>query len=97
LNLPGEARVTRFGWSFGPGDKMLQVVSDYEKDVLEGDLGLVRAVDIEARELAAAFDGCEAAMAHAGGRRSWRGSPGSMWRAGERRGITCQERARTGG
>ena len=41
LNPPGEARVERFGWTFGPGDKVMQVVNDYEKEVFNGDLGLV--------------------------------------------------------
>ena len=51
LNPPGEARVERFGWTFGPGDKVMQVANDYDKDVFNGDLGLVRAVDAEAGEL----------------------------------------------
>ena len=42
LNPPGEARVERFGWTFGPGDKVMQVVNDYEKEVFNGDLGLVK-------------------------------------------------------
>ena len=41
LNPPGEARVERFGWTFGPGDKVMQVVNDYDKEVFNGDLGLV--------------------------------------------------------
>jgi exodeoxyribonuclease V alpha subunit len=51
LNPPGEARVERFGWTFGPGDKVMQVVNDYEKEVFNGDLGLVRTIDPEAGEL----------------------------------------------
>ena len=57
LNPPGEARVERFGWTFAPGDKVMQVVNDYEKDVFNGDLGLVRTIDPETRELVVAFDG----------------------------------------
>ena len=49
LNPPGEARVERFGWTFGPGDKVMQVVNDYEKDVFNGDLGLVTAIDAGGR------------------------------------------------
>jgi exodeoxyribonuclease V alpha subunit len=59
LNPPGEARVERFGWSFGPGDKVMQVVNDYEKDVFNGDLGLVKAVDADEGELVVEFDGRE--------------------------------------
>src|SRR5829696_6986136 len=31
LNPPGEVRVERFGWTFGPGDKVMQVANDYEE------------------------------------------------------------------
>src|SRR4051794_29066292 len=61
LNPPGESRVERFGWTFGPGDKVMQVVNDYDKDVFNGDLGLVKALDAEAGELVADFDGREVA------------------------------------
>jgi exodeoxyribonuclease V alpha subunit len=57
LNPPGEVRVERFGWTFGPGDKVMQVANDYDKEVFNGDLGLVRAVDAEAGELLVDFDG----------------------------------------
>jgi len=33
LNSPGENRVERFGWTFEPGDKVMQVANDYERDV----------------------------------------------------------------
>ena len=61
LNPPGEARVERFGWIFGPGDKVMQVVNDYEKEVFNGDLGLVRTIDAEAGELVVDFDGRDVA------------------------------------
>src|SRR5215212_3434898 len=62
LNPPGEAaRVERFGWSFGPGDKMMQVENDYDKDVFNGDLGLVKAVGADQGELVVDFDGREVA------------------------------------
>ncbi len=47
LNPPGEHRVERFGWTFGPGDKVMQVANDYEREVFNGDLGVVSRVDIE--------------------------------------------------
>ena len=55
----GVDRVERFGWTFCPGDKVMQTVNDYERDVFNGDLGVVRRVDLEAGELAVAFDGRE--------------------------------------
>jgi exodeoxyribonuclease V alpha subunit len=61
LNPPreGEARVERFGWSYGAGDKVMQVTNDYERDVFNGDVGRVARVDAEEGELVAEFDGRE--------------------------------------
>ncbi len=59
LNPPGEIRVEQFGWTFCPGDKVMQVENNYDRDVYNGDLGLVRALDLEAGELTAEFDGRE--------------------------------------
>ena len=33
LNPAGEKRVERFGWTFAPGDKVMQIENDYDKDV----------------------------------------------------------------
>ena len=57
LNPPGEVRVERFGSSYGAGDKVMQVVNDYERDVFNGDVGTVTRVDAEAGELVVTFDG----------------------------------------
>ena len=35
LNPPGEVRVERFGWTFCPGDKVMQVVNDHERRGLQ--------------------------------------------------------------
>jgi exodeoxyribonuclease V alpha subunit len=57
LNPPGEHRVERFGWTFGPGDKVMQVVNNYERDVFNGDLGVIAGLDPEEGELTVSFDG----------------------------------------
>ena len=57
LNPPGELRVERFGWTYGPGDKVMQVTNDYERDVFNGDLGIVTALDMEEGALTASFEG----------------------------------------
>jgi exodeoxyribonuclease V alpha subunit len=57
LNPPGEVRVERFGWSYGVGDKVMQVTNDYERDVYNGDLGRVSAIDPEEAELVVNFEG----------------------------------------
>ena len=59
LNPPGETRIERFGWTFCPGDKVMQVENDYDKDVYNGDLGVVSQIDLEEGELSADFDGRE--------------------------------------
>jgi exodeoxyribonuclease V alpha subunit len=59
LNPPGEIRVDRFGWTFCPGEKVMQVENDYDRDVYNGDLGVVSHIDIEEGELNVDFDGRE--------------------------------------
>src|SRR5262249_45910890 len=44
LNPPGEIRIERFGWTFCPGDKVMQIENDYDKEVYNGDLGLVSRI-----------------------------------------------------
>jgi len=35
LNPPGEVRVERFGWTYAPGDRVMQIENDYDKEVRE--------------------------------------------------------------
>jgi len=49
--------VVRFGCSFRSGDKVMQTINDYDKDIFNGDLGFVHSVDLEAQELVIDFDG----------------------------------------
>jgi exodeoxyribonuclease V alpha subunit len=57
LNPAGERKVERFGWTFAPGDKVMQIENDYEREIYNGDIGYVVEVDAEAGELSARFDG----------------------------------------
>lgn len=57
LNLAGEKKVERFGWTFAPGDKVMQIENDYDKDVYNGDIGMIEDVDLDEREVAVNFDG----------------------------------------
>ena len=57
LNPAGEEQVERFGWTFSPGDKVMQIENDYDKDVYNGDIGTVEGVNVEEGELTAEFDG----------------------------------------
>ena len=57
LNPAGERKVERFGWTFAPGDKVMQIQNDYDKEVYNGDIGYIDDVDPDAGELVASFDG----------------------------------------
>lgn len=58
FNPPGGGpSVQRFGWTFRPGDKVLQTQNNYQKEVFNGDIGRVAAVDEAERELTVEFDG----------------------------------------
>jgi exodeoxyribonuclease V alpha subunit len=57
LNPAGERKVERFGSIFAPGDKVMQIENDYDKEVYNGDIGYVVDVDPDAGELVASFDG----------------------------------------
>src|SRR5450756_505585 len=57
LNPAGEKKVERFGWTFAPGDKVMQIENDYDKEVYNGDIGYVDDVAPEVGELTVSFDG----------------------------------------
>ena len=57
LNPAGDRKVERFGWRFAPGDKVMQIENDYEKEVYNGDIGTIDDVNSNSGELIASFDG----------------------------------------
>ena len=57
LNPSRGRKVERFGWTFAAGDKVMQTVNDYRRDVYNGDTGEVADVDPETGELTARFHG----------------------------------------
>jgi exodeoxyribonuclease V alpha subunit len=57
LNPARDRKVERFGWTFAPGDKVMQIENDYDKEVYNGDIGYIDDVDLVAGELAVSFDG----------------------------------------
>jgi exodeoxyribonuclease V alpha subunit len=57
LNPAGERKVERFGWTFAPGDKVMRIDNDYDKEVYNGDIGYVEDVEPDDGELIAKFDG----------------------------------------
>jgi exodeoxyribonuclease V alpha subunit len=63
LNPPGEAQGSHpkpekslFGQTFRPGDKVMQLQNNYDKDVFNGDIGYVAALDLIEHSLTVDFD-----------------------------------------
>lgn len=56
LNEVAGPVVDRFGVSFRAGDKVIQTRNNYDKDVFNGDIGVIRAISLEEREVRIDFD-----------------------------------------
>ena len=56
LNDKGEPRVTRYGTTFAPGDKVIQMVNNYDKEVFNGDIGQIREISLEEGVITVEFD-----------------------------------------
>jgi len=54
---PGQPSVERFGYTYRVGDKVMQMENNYDRDVFNGDLGFIGAIDMEEAELLINFDG----------------------------------------
>jgi len=63
LNPDPVEQVERFGWRFAPGDKVMQIANDYEKEVFNGDVGTIDAIDADNSELSVLFPTSEAGVA----------------------------------
>jgi len=53
---PGQPAVERFGWRFQIGDKVIQTENDYDKDVFNGDVGIVERIGAVEQQVAVRFD-----------------------------------------
>ena len=53
---PGEPSVERFGWRFQIRDKVIQTENNYDKDVFNGDVGIVERVDPVEQQVTIRFD-----------------------------------------
>ncbi len=56
LNPDAAPGVTRFGSTFTPGDKVMQRVNNYDKDVFNGDIGYIQRIDTEEGLVQVNFD-----------------------------------------
>ena len=54
---PSKIGLNRGGYSFRQGDRVMQIRNNYDKNVFNGDLGYIQAVDMEERTLMVDFDG----------------------------------------
>jgi exodeoxyribonuclease V alpha subunit len=59
LNPNPPARIEKFGSIFAPGDKIMQIENDYDREVFNGDLGAVLRINEDECLLVADFDGRE--------------------------------------
>jgi exodeoxyribonuclease V alpha subunit len=59
LNPPGPDKIEKFGSTFAPKDKVMQIENDYDKEVYNGDTGFVTRIDAEEGQVFVDFDGRE--------------------------------------
>jgi exodeoxyribonuclease V alpha subunit len=57
LNPHQSLKVERFGWTFATGDKVMQIVNNYDKETYNGDIGVIKEINTDANELAIGFEG----------------------------------------
>ncbi len=56
---PGAAGVTRGELQYGLNDKVMQIRNNYDKDVFNGDIGIITRIDVNDNSLGIVFDGRE--------------------------------------
>lgn len=54
---PGDHSVRRFGRQYRQGDRVLQVRNNYDKDVFNGDIGIVARIEMEDQRVTVNYDG----------------------------------------
>ena len=54
---PGQSGIIHGARNFRLGDKVMQIVNNYDKDVFNGDIGWISKIDPEEREVTIDFDG----------------------------------------
>ncbi len=57
LNPNGHHAITRFGYTYAEGDKVIQTVNNYNKEVFNGDIGFITNIDEEIGTLQILFEG----------------------------------------
>lgn len=57
LNPPGPAEMRSFGTAYRIGDKVMQIRNNYDKEVFNGEIGIVSGIDPEENELLVDYSG----------------------------------------
>ncbi len=56
LNGDSEPKISKYGTTYAPGDKVIQNVNNYDKEVFNGDIGRIARIDTEESLLYIRFD-----------------------------------------
>ncbi|MGZ8238686.1 MAG: SF1B family DNA helicase RecD2 [Candidatus Binatia bacterium] len=56
LNGDSEPKISQYGSTYAPGDKVIQNVNNYDKDVFNGDIGRIQHIDLEESVVQIQFD-----------------------------------------
>ena len=56
LNGHSQPKIERFGSTYAPGDKVIQMTNNYDKDVYNGDIGVIENIDLDEGEVKINFD-----------------------------------------
>lgn len=56
LNGTAEQKITRYGTTYAEGDKVIQIINNYDKDVFNGDIGFISAINLVDNTLKIQFD-----------------------------------------
>ncbi|MBS0358180.1 MAG: ATP-dependent RecD-like DNA helicase [Proteobacteria bacterium] len=56
LNGHSEPKINRYGSIFSPGDKIIQNINNYDKEVFNGDIGFIKHIDLEESLVKIQFD-----------------------------------------
>jgi exodeoxyribonuclease V alpha subunit len=56
LNPPDESSIEKYGWHYSKGDKVMQIENNYDKEVYNGDIGLIKEINKIDQEVIIEFD-----------------------------------------
>jgi exodeoxyribonuclease V alpha subunit len=59
MNPHPAGKIVRFGTTYAEGDKVIQMVNNYDKEVFNGDIGLISTVNEEDDSLSVLYEGRE--------------------------------------